>query len=150
MEWCTVENVVMGFFTGTEKDPSVPNSKCVTYYPNLHDQIEIIIAELNFTALIPTNTLRLIDDSATLINRYSLWQTYCIFGTMFTKLDNTIETFEGITTAFYRLIMNYSKVLVKIGDLTTALNNKECFKMFRAAGEIFALVFEFNVPEDII
>jgi hypothetical protein len=140
----------MGFFTGTEPDPVVPNSKCVTYYPTLHTQIELILSELNFTALIPTHAFKLIDDSATLINRYSLWQTYCTFGTLFTKLDNTIETFEGITTAFYRLIMNYSKVLVRVGDLTTALNNKECFKMFRAAGEIFSLVFEFQVPEDII
>lgn len=140
----------MGFFTGTEKDPSVPNSKCVTYYPNLQAQIDIIINEFNLTALIPTNGLKLIDDLATLVNRYSLWQTYCVFGTLFTKLDNTIETFEGITTAFYRLIMNYAKVLVKVGDLTTALNNKECFKMFRAAGEIFSMVLEYNVPEDII
>ena len=148
--WCSVEDIVMGFFTGTEPDPVVPNSKCVTYFPNLQDQFELITSQLNMTLLFPTNTFRLLDTSATFVNKFALWQTYCTFGTLFTRLDNTIETLEGLTTAFYRVIMNYARVLVKIGDFTTALSGQKCFEMSRAVGEIFSMVFDFQVPEDII
>lgn len=140
----------MGFFTGTEADPSIPNSKCVMYFPTVVNQLELVIKEFNLTSLVPVNGLKLIDDFYTLINRYSLWQGYCQFGTMFGKLDNTIETFEGLTTAFYRLIMNYATVLVKLGDLTTAFNNQQCFTTFRALGELFKMVFDFRVPEDYV
>lgn len=140
----------MGFFTGTEPDPLVPNSRCVTYFPTLKQQIDLVISQLNVTALIPTNTFRLLDSMATFVNRFALWQEYCTFGTLFTRLDNTVETFEGLTTAFYRVILNYSTVLVKLGDLTTNFNNQRCFNMFRAMGEIFSIVLNFNVPEDVI
>lgn len=120
------------------------------YFPTVVNQLELVIKEFNLTSLIPVNGLKLIDDFYTLINRYSLWQGYCQFGTMFGKLDNTIETFEGLTTAFYRLIMNYATVLVKLGDFTTALNNQQCFTMFRSLGELFKMVFDFRVPEDYV
>ena len=149
-ETCTVEDVVMGFFTGTESDPTVTNSLCVRYYPELHAQIELIISELNSTLLVPYNFLQLIDDSATLINKYSVWQNYCVFGTLFTALDNVLETFDGITTVVYRFILGYAEVLTKIGNLTTAYTDGECRETFQAAGEIFSILFAFNVPEDII
>jgi hypothetical protein len=150
LSWCTVEDVVMGFFTGTEPDPVVPNSKCVTYFPTLQTQFGLITSQLNITLLVPTNTFRFLDTSATMVNKFALWQTYCTFGTLFTRLDNTIETLEGLTTAFYRVIMNYAKVLVKIGNFTTAFNAQKCFAMSQAVGEIFSLIFDFQVPEDVI
>uniref|UniRef100_A0A7S3N9U3 Uncharacterized protein n=1 Tax=Euplotes harpa TaxID=151035 RepID=A0A7S3N9U3_9SPIT len=140
----------MGFFTGTENDPVVPNSKCVTYFPNLKTQYSMIINELNSTLLIPTNAVKCLDDVATLINRYSLWQGYCIFGTLFTKLDNVMETLEGVTNLFYKLILNYAKVLVKLGEFSNSYNEKKCFNMFRSLGEIFGLVLDYHVPEDIV
>lgn len=140
----------MGFFTGTEPDPIVPNSRCVLYFPTLQAQAILVWSQLNFTALFPGNAIRILDDTFTLINRYSQWQTYCQFGTLFTKLDNTIETFEGITTAFYRMVMNYAAVLVKLGDFTTNMQAGKCFLMARAVGEIFKIVFDFKVPEDVI
>ena len=150
LDWCTIEQAVMGFFTGTERDPTVANSKCVTYFPTLTEQLNLVISELNITSLIPFNAIKLMDDGATLINKYALWQNYCIFGTLFTKLDNTIETFEGLTTAFYRIILNYAQVLVKVGDFSTAYSKADCRNMFKAMGEIFKMVLEFEVPEDIV
>lgn len=128
----------------------VMNHKCVMYFPEVLKQLNLVISEVNATALLPVNALRLLDHTFTFINRYALWQGYCTFGTLFGKLDNTIETFEGFTTAFYRVIMNYAKVFVKIGDFTSALNNKQCNPMAKAVGEIFGMVFDFQVPEDII
>lgn len=139
----------MGFFTGTEPDPKVPNSKCVMYFPDVREMVENIIKQLNITSLLPYNALQLVDDSATLLTRYAQWMKYCIFATLFTRLDNTFETFEGLTTAFYRIILNYSTVLVKIGDFSTSMAASNCRGMFQAVGEIFKLVFQFEVPEDI-
>jgi hypothetical protein len=140
----------MGFFTGTEPDPTVPNSKCVTYFPTLSDQFELVMSELNLTSLIPYKAIGVVDHAATLINKYALWQNYCTFGTLFTTLDNTIETFEGITAAFYRVVLNYAKVLTKVGDITTAFNQGNCFNTFKGVGEVFKIVLSFSVPEDII
>uniref|UniRef100_A0A7S3J2E6 Uncharacterized protein n=2 Tax=Euplotes harpa TaxID=151035 RepID=A0A7S3J2E6_9SPIT len=112
--------------------------------------MNIIRNAFNMTLLIPSNMFKFLDDSATFINRYSLWQGYCMFGTMFTKLDNAIETFEGITGVFYKIILNYATMLIKIGNFSTAYSSSKCRDMFKAVGEIFKLAFDFVIPDDIV
>ena len=110
----------------------------------------MIINELNYTLIIPTNALKLIDDVASLINRYSLWQNYCIFATLITKLDNVVQTIEGITGLFYKLILNYAKVLIKVGEMTANYNANKCFETFRPIGELVGMLLDYHVPEDIV
>ena len=140
----------MGFFIGTEPDPVVPNSKCVLYFPTLKNQIDAVITGFNTTLIIPTKFVGWLDSAFTLVNRYALWQGYCQFGTLFTSLDNVLETFDGITTVFYRVIFNYSTILIFLGDLTAAYNSKDCRGTFKAIGQVFSLALNFNVPEDIV
>ena len=140
----------MGFFTGTEPDPGVPNSKCVLYFPELKRQFDLVIDSLNVTSLIPTNAVALLDNALIFVKRFSAWQTFCEFGVMFTALDNTFESISGFTTAFYRIIMQYNTVLIKVGNFTQAFNTKKCFDMARAVGEIFSIAFDFHVKEDIV
>ena len=140
----------MGFFTGTETDPAVANSRCVTYFPILKGQLNLVIDGFNSSLIIPTRFIAWLDTLSTLINRYALWQNYCVFSTLFTRLDNTISTFEGLTTVFSRYIFNIALVQAQISDVNTYLGNGDCFKMMRAVGIIFSTVLDFNVPEDIV
>ena len=150
LDFCDIKSAIQGFFTGCEPDPDVANSKCVTYYPSLEVQVALLIEGFNMSLVIPTNFIGYVDHSATLINRYALWQEYCVFGELFTKLDNTIETFSGITTLAYKFILNYAQILVQVGDLTTKFQDGECFDMFKALGIIFHILFEYEIPEDIV
>ena len=150
LDSCTVEEVAMGFFTGTEPDPEVPNSQCVLYFPTLTDQFDLVMNSYNLTALLPNNTLKVLDESATLINKYSLWQNYCTFGTLFTALDNVLETFDGFVAVVYRVVFSYAQFLIFIGDMTTAYNRGNCFDTFKAVGEIVSLGLSFEIPEDIV
>ena len=140
----------MGFFTGTESDPDVANSRCVTYFPILQGQFSLVVDGFNSSLVIPTRFIAWIDNVFTLINKYALWQNYCVFSTLFTRLDNTISTFEGLTTVFSRYIFNIALIQVQISDMNTYWGASDCFKMMRSVGIIFSTVLDFNVPEDIV
>ena len=148
-DFCTANTFVRGFFTGTEPDPKVPNSKCVMYFPELETQFNKLVDSFNMTALIPTRALGVLDNTATFINRFALWMRYCEFGQLFGKLDNTLETLEGFVSVFYRFTLNYSKVFIQLGDLSVGYQAKNCFNMMKAMGVIFSILFDFQVPEDI-
>lgn len=75
----------------------------------------MILNELNYTTLIPTNMFKFIDDCATLINRYSLFQNYCQAATLLTKLDNIFETVEGVIALLYKVVQNYAQLLILLG-----------------------------------
>ena len=149
-EFCTVTEAVQGFFTGTEKDPSVTNSRCVAYFPTLVEQFNTFINGANMTLLNPQNFFGWIQQGVTLINRYSLWQNYCQFATMFTQLDNTIENVDGFVALLYRFIYNQNKIQERSADFFTYLGREDCSNTFKSAGGVFSLLFDFNVPEDII
>ena len=91
----------MGFFTGTEKDPTIANSKCVIYFPQLLEQANLVVNGFNTSLTIPSNFFGWASEVSTLIIRYSLWQNYCTFGSMFGALDNIFSTLEGFAGAFY-------------------------------------------------
>ena len=150
LEFCTAKDMFRGFFTGTEPDPTVANSKCQHYFPDVEEQFHKMIDSFNSTVWVPSQTFYFLDQAVIFIDRYALWMRYCEFGQMFTKLDNSIETLEGITTVFYKIILNYAKILTTLGDVTTNFQAGKCYEMFRALGVIFHIVFDFTVPEDII
>ena len=149
-DFCNVESATMGFFAGTEKDPTVANSNCVIYFPTLQKQFLAVVNGFNSSLIIPTNYFGWVDKVATLINRYALWQNYCTFSTLFTRLDNVVQNLEGITTLLYRIMMNYANIIVKISDFTTNFQKKDCYNSALAIGEIFSMALDFNVPEDIV
>ena len=119
MNWCSVKDFTQGFFTGTEPDPAVPNSRCVLYFPELLNQVNHTIQNINISMLIPTNFFYVVDNVFTSVVRLNQWMNHCQFGTMFTKLDNTFESIAGLTTAFYKFIMNYANLLVELGRITS-------------------------------
>ena len=149
-EYCTVKDAVMGFFTGTETDPDVANSRCVTYFPILQDQLEYVVNSIDANIVIPTHTVAWINQVVALINRYALWQNYCVFATLFTRLDNTVSTREGLITAASRGLFNSQIIQNQMAVLQEAHTNGQCFNAFRAAGTIFGVILDFNVPEDIV
>ena len=142
--------IATGFITGWEKDPTIPNSNCYTYYPVLQDQVSMIVNELNYTLLIPTNLFKFIDDSATLINRYSLFQNYCQAATLLTKLDNVFQTIEGVTGLLYKVVLNYAQLMILFGTIANAYNQQQWFNMAKGAGQVFSLLFDFQIPDDIV
>ena len=140
----------MGFFTGTEKDPSFPNSRCVEYFPVLASTFDRFINGVNITLIYPPNFFSWIQSGVSVVNRYALWQSYCTFDSLFTDLDNSVQTMEGVTNVIYRLIMNYANILSASADVTVAFNDRHCKPMFIGIGRIFSYLLEFNVPEDIV
>ena len=150
LSFCTIKEATQGFFTGCESDPEVANSKCVTYYPDLEKQVKKIMDDVNATVFIPTQTVNLIDDITIGINRYALFQKYCEFGQMFTKLDNVLESFAGITTFFYKIILNYATLIGKFSDISTHYKEEKCQEMFKDVGMVFSKLLDFEVPEDIV
>ena len=150
LDFCTVTDAVQGFFTGTEKDPSVANSRCVIYFPTLLEQANIVISGVNSTLLIPTHFFAWLQTGVTLINRYSLWQNYCTFATIFTQLDNSVQNTEGLIGVLYKFVLNNAKITETFTELQEHFNGGRCFDMFLSSGKIFSLLFDFNVPEDII
>ncbi|CAI2381979.1 unnamed protein product [Moneuplotes crassus] len=150
LDFCTVNQLTIGFFTGTEKDPSFANSRCVQFFPRLEEQFNLFFGGINATLLVPTNFVRWVNSGVTLINQYAAWQNYCTFATILTRLDNAVETTEGLATLLFRVMNNYPKIFVHFADMTTGFTNQDCSKMSKAAGGIFSLVFDFNVPEDVI
>ncbi|CAI2382034.1 unnamed protein product [Moneuplotes crassus] len=148
--FCTVRDMTMGFFTGTEKDPVHPNSRCVQFFPRLEEQFNMFVGGVNETLLIPTNFVRWINTGVVLINQYAAWQNYCTFATVLTRLDNAVETMEGLATLVFRVMNNYPKLFILFADITTGFTNENCVQMSKAAGGAFSVIFDFNVPEDVV
>ncbi|CAI2373124.1 unnamed protein product [Moneuplotes crassus] len=150
LDFCSVQSAVTGFFTGTESDPDFPNSRCVTRFPNLQDQFLLVVNSVNATLLIPTNFVRWTNNIVGLIVAYAQWQNYCVFATLFTRLDNTVQTREGLITALSRGVFQSEEITTQWTNIQQSFSKGECFTMFRAAGRIFSIILDFNVPEDIV
>lgn len=148
-EFCSIKDAVQGFLTGTERDPTVANSRCVIYFPDLQNQFNNVIGGVNATLVVPTNFVGWLIDVVALINRYALWQNYCVFATLFTRLDN-IMTLEGLTTVFSRGLINSGLLTTHFASFNTAWTGSQCIPMMKAAGTIFSILLDFNVPEDIV
>ena len=150
LEFCTVKDAVTGFFTGTELDPTVANSRCVTYYPILESHFNYVISSYNASIIYPSYFLGWVDSVASTITKYALWQNYCIFSTLLTRLDNTIVTLEGFTTLLYRVLLTHTGLFAKFNQVLEGFKNQQCFVMSEAAGEIASVMLDFHVPEDIV
>ena len=48
------------------------------------------------------------------INKYVLWMSYCEFGLLFTRIDNTIESMSGLTNAFFKFSIHYQQLQVSV------------------------------------
>ncbi|CAI2366830.1 unnamed protein product [Moneuplotes crassus] len=149
-EFCSVRSAVTGFFTGTESDPDYPNSRCVTRFPDLQDQFSLVVNSVGPNLLIPTNFVAWLNTIVTLIVRYGYWQNYCVFSTLFTRLDNTIQNREGLITALSRGVFQSSLIEAQWSDFRKFMGEEDCFKMSRAFGIMFSVILDFNVPEDIV
>ena len=150
LDFCTIQDAVQGFFTGTEEDPSVANSRWVIYFPTLQEKLNTVVSGINTTLIIPTHFFAWLQEVVTLINRYSLWQNYWTFATMFTQLDNTVQTPEGLISLVYKFVLNQAKFQEQIAIFTENFKAGNCFEMSLGAGGVFSALFQFNVPEDII
>ena len=84
------------------------------------------------------------------INRYVQWMSYCQFGLLFTRLDNTIESTSGLTNAIFKYSLNTKVINTLAQTVQAAYDNNQCASMMIAVGQIFSLIFEFTVPEDTI
>lgn len=141
---------IQGFFTGTEPDPNVANSKCVYYFPEVLTQANVILAGVTTDLIIPTHFIGWLREITTLVNRFALWQRYCVFNSLFTTLDNYMNSATNLSILMVKYMTNKSTVDAEAAKFVEYNENEECFNMFRAAGRIFALLIGYTVPEDVI
>ena len=71
------------------------------------------------------------------IDKLSLWTQYCEFGLLFTRVDNTIESFSGLTNAFYKVVLNWVIIEGLAKKVQTSFEADQCGPMMIAVGNMF-------------
>lgn len=100
----------MGFFSGTEEDSSTVDSKCVVFFPEIVKQTKQIYTKIGMDLLIPTHFVGWLNDIASLVSKYSAWQSYCTFGTLFGVLDNALSSYEGLTMVLFQYVNDHIEI----------------------------------------
>ena len=104
--------MVVNFFQGTEANPTVGDSKCVTYFPTLQETYQGVLMNITSGNFNPSFWIGVAQNTTVLINRYVQWMTYCEFGLLFTRIDNTIESLSGLTNAFFKFSIHFQQLQV--------------------------------------
>ncbi|CAI2376713.1 unnamed protein product [Moneuplotes crassus] len=149
VEFCTISTSMIAFLTGNQEDPRIGNSQCVLYLPHLLDQSRKVWSKMGIDLLVPTHFVSLINEISTFIVRFSMWQTYCTFGSLLTTLDNIFGSFESTGIIAIRYVTNKAKVDEYMATVKDSNQKKDCQNMFLAMGKIFSLLVGFKIPKDI-
>ncbi|CAI2377485.1 unnamed protein product [Moneuplotes crassus] len=149
-KFCTLKTSVMAFFAGTQTDPNGQSSKCVSYFPELLDEWDKIKSKLSTQLLVPTHFFNFWADITSLITRFSLWQTYCTFNTMYGALDHVFSSLEGAFTVLLKYTTYRAEVNEELRKILDNNNKEKCPEMFHSVGKAFSLLFGFNVPQDVV
>ena len=145
-----MSDLIQGFFYGTESNQTIPDSRCYTTYPKMtlsfSNSLEQSLSG-NFT---PAHIFQNLQNYTLAINFLATWTSYCEFGLLFTRLDNTVESLSGLTNAFYKGVLNYSSLEVIFNDFKVAYQSGDCYTMARDFGKAFSIIFDFTVAEEFI
>ena len=149
---CDTSTVIKSFFQGTEYNPTDSDSKCVGEYDAMLTRWSGIWTNVTSGSISPDFWIGVLQNATVAITATTEWTNYCEFGLLYTRLDNTIESYSGLTNAFYKGILNYSTLEMYFKDIKTQweATTGDCSAMWVKIGQVFHILFDFTVTENYI
>ena len=147
---CSLGTAIKKFFQGTESNPTVTDSKCVSEYDIMTNRWTWIIQNATSGNFTPTFWIQLAQDGVVAVTATTEWTNFCSFGLLFTRVDNAIESTSGIINTFQSSLLHISTLKQYGQDFINAKNSGDCENMWISVGKIFGIVFQFTITENYI
>ena len=79
------------------------------------------------------------------VETLSKWLVACEWGALIAKVDATLETFNGLTTFLYEVIMNFDSLSANAFAFYPHVQNGNYLEAGISLGTIIGVVFEFKL-----